>query len=113
MESSTVLIANPDSFSNNGKRPYIECFSRLIQGAYRASNSVMLIVNAPKKVLRQASKIMGGLKGPSCSPLEGIKGWFALQSIVPKEEEHGLIFKLLQIGVTDIIVNRDIPLIMT
>lgn len=55
---------------------------------------------------------IGGLKGPSQLPLT-VKGWTALQSVVLREYEQEIIFELLQIGVTDIVVNRDIPLIMT
>lgn len=73
----------------------------------------MIIANVPEKELEAASKIIGGLKGPSCSPLVDVNGWLALQSIIPKDKEQETIFNLLQMGVTDIIVNRDIPLIMT
>lgn len=113
MESNTVVVANPESLADESKRPYIDCFIRLINGAFQASKHVMLIANVPENVLDEASRIIGGLKGPSCSPLVGVKGWFALQSVVVREDEQKVIFELLQIGVTDILVNRDIPLIMS
>lgn len=112
MESNTVIVANSASLADEFKRPYIDCFTRLIEGAFQASKYVMLIANVPGKTLDDASRIIGGLKGPSCSPLIGTQGWFALQSIVAREDEQKIIFNLLQIGVTDIVVNRDIPLIM-
>ena len=112
MESNTVVAINPTSFCDKEKRPYIDCLVALLKGAYEASRFVMLIANVPEIVVGEASKIIGGLKGASQSPL-ATEGWFALQSIVPRENEHDIIFKLLQIGVTDIIVNRDIPLIMS
>ncbi|MFH1233223.1 MAG: ATP phosphoribosyltransferase [Patescibacteria group bacterium] len=113
MESSTVIVANPESLADESKRPFINCFVQLINGAHQASRYVMLIANVPNKVIEKASHIIGGLKGPSCSPIKGGKGWFALQSAIKKEDEINIIFDLLQIGVTDIIVKRDIPLIMT
>ena len=113
MESNTVVVANPESFADESKRPYIDCFIRLINGAFQASKRVMLVANVPENVLDEASRIIGGLKGPSCSPLVGVKGWFALQSVVAREDEQKIIFELLRIGVTDIFVNRDIPLIMS
>ena len=113
MEFNTMVIANPESFADGSKRPYIDCFIRLINGAFQASKRVMLVANVPENVLDEASRIIGGLKGPSCSPLVGVKGWFALQSVVAREDEQKVIFELLQIGVTDILVNRDIPLIMS
>ncbi len=113
MESNTVVVANSESLTNESKRPDIDCFARLINGAFQASRYVMLVANVPENVLGDASRIIGGLKGPSCSPLVGVKGWFALQSVVAREKEQKIIFELLQIGVTDILVNRDIPLIMS
>ena len=113
MESNTVIVANPKSFADESKKPYIDCFARLINGAFQASKYVMLVANVPKNVIDDASRIIGGLKGPSCSPLIGVESWFALQSVVPKEKEQQIIFNLLQVGVTDVIVNRDIPMIMS
>jgi ATP phosphoribosyltransferase len=119
MDSNTVIAANPKSLANESKRPYIDCFVRLVNGAYQASKHVMLTANVPELVLDEAGRIIGGLKGPTCSPLTITepnrlqRGWFALQSVVPREDEQRIIFELLQIGVTDIVVNRDIPLVMS
>lgn len=113
MKSNTVIVANPESLIDESKSPYINCFVRLIRGAFQASKYVMLVANVSENVLGEASRIIGGLKGPSCSPLVAVKGWFALQSVVAREDEQKIIFNLLQIGVTDILVNRDIPLIMS
>lgn len=112
MKSNTVIVANSESLADKTKQPYIDCFVRLINGAYQASKYVMLTANVPEQVLNEASRIIGGLKGPSCLPLK-TRGWFALQSVVPRENEQKIIFELLQIGVTDIVVIRDIPMIMT
>ena len=113
MESSTVIVANSESLADESKRQYIDCFVRLLNGAFQASRRVLLVANVHENALDEASRILGGLKGPSCSPLVGVKGWFALQSVVARENEQKVIFELLQIGVTDILVNRDIPLIMS
>jgi len=113
MESHTVVVANPDSWSNKVTRFHIDSFTRLVKGAAQASQYVMLTANAPARSIDRASRIIGGLKGPTCSPLRGMKGWFALQSIVPRKGEQQIIVELLKIGVTDIIVNRDIPLVMS
>lgn len=111
MESNTVIVANPDSFTDKDKKIYIDCFVRLINGAFQSSKYVMLIANVPKQITNEASNIIGGLKGPSRSIIGN--EWIALQSIILKNNEHDIIFRLLQIGVTDIIVIRDIPLIMS
>jgi ATP phosphoribosyltransferase len=116
MKSNTVMIANRESFWSKTKRPYLDCIERLLRGSYQASQYVMLTANVPEKVLNKAVQIVGGLRGPSCSPIIGCKyegKWLALQSVVRKEKEQEIIFRLLQIRVTDIVVNRDIPLIMS
>lgn len=114
MESQTVIVANPKSLADKIKQPHIDCFVRLINGAYQASKYVLLAANVPKQKLNKASKIIGGLKGPTCSCLKDIKGWFALQSFVPRKDEQKIIFELLQIGVTDVaIISRDVPSIMS
>lgn len=111
MESNIVIVANSKSYADEFKRQYIDCFVRLINGAFQASRYVIITVNVPKKTLEEASDIIGGLKGASRSVIGS--DWFALQSIVLRENEQKIIFDLLQIGVTDIIVNREIPLVMS
>ena len=113
MQSNTVIVANPKSLADASKQPHIDLFVRLIRGAYQASQYVIFTANVPKQALEKASKIIGGLKGPTCSPLLGKEGWYALQSVVLKKDEKDIMFRLLRIGVTDIVVIRDIPTIMT
>ena len=119
MESSTLVVANKESSADKPKRFNIDTFVRLINGAAQAMRLVKLTANVPKGVLDDAVKILGGLKGPSCSPLLGLKGWVALESMIPREtpdcpnNEQRVIRKLLKLGVTDIIVERDIPLVMS
>ncbi len=112
MESNLVIVANPESLADEAKKPYINCFVQLINGAFLASKYVMITANVPERSADEAIKIMGGLKSPSVFPLE-LPGWFALQSVVLLEEEQKIIFELLKIKVTDIIVNREISLVMS
>ena len=113
MESHTVVVANPDSWSNKVTRFHIDSFTRLVKGAAQASWYVMLTANVPAKSIARAIRIIGGLKGPTCSPLRGVRGWSAIQSMVPRQDEQKIIVELLKIGVTDIAVTRDIPLVMS
>lgn len=113
MESNTVVVANPDSWKNKATRFNIDNFTRLVKGAAQASQYVMLTANAPAKFVARAIRVIGGLKGPTCSPLRGVNGWSALQSMVPRKDEQKIIVELLKIGVTDIVVTRDIPLVMS
>jgi ATP phosphoribosyltransferase len=104
MESSTVIVANPKSLEDPEKTVYINRFVRLVQGAYQASQFILLIANVSEKLKIQTVRIMGGLKGPTCSPLLGRQGWYALQSIVSREREVEIKSSLLDIGVDDIVV---------
>lgn len=113
MESSMVIVANSESFADADKRQYIDCLARLINGAFQASKYVLLVANVPEGALEKACRIIGGLKGPSCAPLAGVDGWFALQSIVRRADEQRVIFALLQLGIDDIFVHRDIPLLLS
>lgn len=113
MESNTVIVANSKSLTDELKRPYIDYFVRLIKGAFQSSKYVKLVANVPTEVFREAIRIIGGLKGPSCSKIEGVQGWWALESFVDRNDEQKIIFDLLQIGVTDIAVDRNTSLIMS
>lgn len=112
MKSETVLVAEPEAFRDGEKQKYMLALSCLINGAYQARLHVMITANVPENSVDQAAAIMGGLKGPSCAPIRG-SGWFALQSVIKREREQDIILQLLQLGVIDIIVNRDLPLIMS
>jgi ATP phosphoribosyltransferase len=113
MESNTVVVANAESLKDSEKQASINCFRRLIEGAYRATFNVVMTANVPEAVINEATRIIGGLKGPSRSPIQGLPGWYALESVVPRTREVPVVFELLQLGVTDIIVNRDSALIMS
>lgn len=111
MTSSTVIAVSPNAFADGNKRPFLECFARLIEGAFVAERYVLITANVPEKKLKEAGAIMGGLKSPSC--LKTLNDdWFALQAVVLRENEADIIFRLLEIKVDDIFVTRDIPLVM-
>jgi ATP phosphoribosyltransferase len=111
MRSNIAIVANVNSFADETKKPYLECFAKIINGAFQASRYVMLVANVREADFKKSCEIMGGLKGPTYSPL-ATKGWFSIQSIVPREKEQETIRNLMQIGVTDILINREIPMIM-
>jgi ATP phosphoribosyltransferase len=113
MKSNTVVVANAEAYQDPEKLPSIDCFRRLIEGAFMATFNVMMTANVPEEVIDEAARIIGGLKGPSRSPIQGVPGCYALQSVVPRAREVFVIFELLQIGVTGIVVNRDSSLIMS
>jgi ATP phosphoribosyltransferase len=112
MTSCTVVVANKKALEVKEKQPLIDYFVRLLSGAVQASRYIKMIANVPDGKLTKAAEIIGGLKGPTVSPLID-HGMFAIESFVLKENEQYIIFALLQEGITDIAVERDIPLIMS
>lgn len=112
MESHTVVVANPKSLEDSAKQPLLSCLTRLIKGAHQANQFVMITANVPERVIDHAAVILKGLKGATKTPLT-TSHWFSLSSVVCRDDEVNVIFQLLRIGVTDILVNRDIPLIMS
>ncbi len=119
MESNTLIVANERSFEDDEKKFDIDTFVRLVAGAVKAKQLIKIIANVPEASLEAARRIIGGLKGPSCSPVLGVTGWFALESMIPRSipgcehNEQQVIRDLLKIGVTDIVVDRDIQLVMS
>lgn len=114
MQSSVAIISNVEAYRDPEKTDYIECLSELILGAYRASLYVSLTANVPKDKLDEAANIMEGLKGPNKSDCIGNgRGWYTLESTILGKEEHNVILALLRIGVRDVKVERNIPLLMT
>ena len=119
MVSNTVIVANAESLADEEKRFNIESFAHLVNGAAQAMRLIRLTANVPAKVLDEATHILGGLKGPTCSRIHGTDDWFALSSLIPRETSDGqsnemrVIRQLLGIGVKDIIVERDIPSVMS
>lgn len=112
MDSNIVLAANPNSYADQNKRLRLKHLAKIINGAFQASRHVLLVANAPKELQKKASNIMAGLKGPTRSKLVYPKGWVALQSVVLRENEESIIYELDKIGVEDIFVIRDIPMLM-
>lgn len=110
METEMVVITNQEAFANTYKRARMECYVRSLLGALRAKDYVRLEANVPELLIDQAAKIMGGLKGPTISPLT-LSGWSALISIVEVSSQNRIIAELLAIGVTDI-CRSEIPLLM-
>lgn len=113
MFSNTVVVTNKTALENPEKKKLMEFFASLIKGAYQAEGYIMITANVPDNKRNKAAQIMGGLKGPTYSPVIKAEGWSALQAIAPKEKRLEIIQNLYEIGVTDIIVTPNITFIMT
>ena len=100
LESSTVLIANKESYRT--KRQPIEEIKTLILGAIDAQSRVLIKLNVPEGMLDNIIKILPTMKAPSVSKLYNAD-YYAVESVVAKEQINELIPKLKQQGAEDIL----------
>ncbi len=100
--STTQLIANKQSFSDEWKRSKIEALRLLLKGAILAETKVGLKMNVAAKDLNKALKVLPAMKKPTVSPL-ATKGWYAIDTIISEDEVKKLIPKLKKAGAQGII----------
>jgi len=111
METTTVIIANKDSWKIQGKRDKLENLTMLLHGTLDAENFVGLKLNVEEDKLTDIIKILPALHNPTISHLYE-KGWFAVETILPFYETKHLIPKLKRAGASGIVeypVSRIIP----
>jgi len=99
-ESSTVLIANKTGYRI--KKKSIEEIKTLILGAIDAQNRVLIKLNVPEKKLETIIQLLPTMKAPSVSKLYNTD-YYAVESVVTKEQINELIPKLKQHGAEDIL----------
>jgi len=100
LESSTVLIANEESYLT--KRRSIDDIKTLILGAIDAQNRVLIKMNVPNLKLKEIIAILPTMKAPSVAKLFETD-YYAVESVVAKEQINELIPKLKQHGAEDIL----------
>ena len=113
-ESTTKLIANPESWQDPWKRQKIENIALLLQGALAAEEKVGLKMNVAEKNLEAVLAELPALKRPTISPLASDDGekWMAVEAIVDKKQVRLLIPRLKAAGAQGIIeypLNKVIP----
>jgi ATP phosphoribosyltransferase len=102
MESYTVIIANRDSFEDEGKRRAIEEIVTLLLGVIDARHQVLLSMNVPDGAMDQVVAVLPALKKPTVSRLHGID-YYNIQTVAQKGEVNTLIPNLKAAGAEDIL----------
>jgi len=97
MESTAVLIANKASLKDKTKREKIFDIVTMLHGAVEGKKHLHLFLNVKEENLNQLLKELPSLKRPTISPLSE-KGWYGINTIIPKSEFHKLIPKLRKIA---------------
>lgn len=101
--SNTVIATSQEAYNDPELRPLIDWFVAVIKGVVEGEKYILLQANVPQDALAQAIETIGGMKGPTVSPL-ATPGWLELSSYIEKSRQHEIIFDLLQLGVEDICV---------
>lgn len=111
METTTVIIANKDSWKQTAKRDKLENLTMLLHGTLNAEAFIGLKCNVKESDLETIIKILPALHNPTISHLYE-KGWFAVETILPFTDTKNLIPRLKRAGASGIVeypVSRIIP----
>jgi len=99
-QSSAILIANKHSLKDEWKREKIEDIRLLLAGVRNARKKIHLFMNVKEENLDNILKILPALKRPTISKLAGndSNGWYAVNTIVDKDQFMDLLPKLRKLA---------------
>ena len=97
MESTAVLIANKTSLKDKSKREKIFDIVTMLRGAVEGKKHLHLFLNVKEENLKKLLQEIPSLKRPTISPLSE-KGWYGINTVIPKSEFHKLVPKLRKIA---------------
>jgi len=91
--STAVLIANKYALQDEWKKEKIKDLKVLLLGVIEASKKLHIFMNVREDNLNKILEGLPALKRPTISKLagEGSEGWFALNTIIKKDDFLGLI----------------------
>lgn len=102
LESSTLFIANKNSWKVPGKRKKIENLSCLFEGALLAEEKVGLKMNVNRKNLKKMLSVLPALHTPTISNLTDTD-WVAVEVVADEKILRDIIPKLKEAGATGIV----------
>ncbi|MGI0102900.1 MAG: ATP phosphoribosyltransferase [Nitrosotalea sp.] len=97
MESTAVLIANKASMKDKVKREKIYDIVTMLHGAVEGKKHLHLFLNVKEENMQKLLEELPSLKRPTISPLSE-KGWYGINTVIPKSEFHKLVPKLRKIA---------------
>lgn len=100
LQSEAVLIARDKSLENG---PQVHSFLQRIKGILLARNYVMIEYDIPRDKLSEACRITPGIESPTVAPLSKAD-WFAVKSMVKRQDVNRIIDSLEACGAKGIIV---------
>jgi ATP phosphoribosyltransferase len=102
VESTTMLIANRDSWEDPWKREKLEILAMLLRGALEAEAKVGLKMNVPKNKLAEISRQLPALHTPTVSN-QLDPDWLAVEVIIDEKTVRDIIPRLRRAGAEGII----------
>lgn len=102
MDSWAALVANIGSLKS--KRNAIEELESAINGVADAGRRRYLMANVKKGQLKDVTKIIPGLSGPTVMNIAGKKGMLAIHAVIEEDKINELIPKLKKAGASGILV---------
>ncbi|MGH2729715.1 MAG: ATP phosphoribosyltransferase [Actinomycetota bacterium] len=102
LESRTHLIANPNAYQDSEKKNAIDELVILLRGAVDARGRVLVKLNVQEGQLSAVVDLLPAMRAPTVSELAE-KGYFAVETIVPKATINTLIPRLKAAGAEDIV----------
>ncbi|MBS7248458.1 MAG: ATP phosphoribosyltransferase [Candidatus Jordarchaeales archaeon] len=97
-ESQAVLISNRDALNHPWKREKIKDVMTLLEGAVDARDRLHIFMNVKEENLQAILKILPALKRPTISPLAGEEGWYAINTVIHKDEFLRIVPHLRQLA---------------
>lgn len=102
LESYTELVANPEAAADPVKRQAMDELTILLLGVLDARGRVLVKLNVAGADLERVVGLLPSMKAPTVNPLYD-QGYFAVETVVPKNRINVLIPELKAAGATDII----------
>jgi ATP phosphoribosyltransferase len=97
LQSSAHLIANKSALKDKEKREKIYDILTVMRGAVQGRKYLHIYLNVEEKNMEKLLSSLPSLKNPTISPLSQ-KGWYGVNTIIPKSEFHKMIPKLRKIA---------------
>lgn len=102
MTSTTMLIANKESWANPHKRQAIEEIETLLLGVMEARGRVLLSMNVPEEKLDAVIEVLPAMKKPTVAKLYKLS-YYEITTVVDKSNVNILIPELKKQGAEDIL----------
>ncbi len=84
-ESSALLLANKEVLKDPWKKEKIKDVMVLLKGVTEARKKIHVFLNIKNENIPLLLDKLPALKRPTISPLAGVQGWSALNTIIPKD----------------------------